>query len=227
MIKRDNYLKKLIAKKENGLIKVITGLRRSGKSYLLFTIYKNYLLEQGINESQIIELSLDDISNLKYRNPFNLDEYIKSKIKNTKEKYFIFLDEIQMCSIIENPYVKGDYVSFVDVLLGLIKRDNLEEIKLNIIKKEFTLINEDININVEIEINEIKENCEEINLINEIKVSEKEEENEFSMIVYFIKQEDTLWDVCKKFKVSQSQICEYNNIEDAKLIPGNKLYIVR
>lgn len=126
MIKRDNYLKKLIAKKENGLIKVITGLRRSGKSYLLFTIYKNYLLEQGINESQIIELSLDDISNLKYRNPFNLDEYIKSKIKNTKEKYFIFLDEIQMCSIIENPYVKGDYVSFVDVLLGLIKRDNVD-----------------------------------------------------------------------------------------------------
>ena len=109
----------------------------------------------------------------------------------------------------------------------IIKRDNLEEIKLNIIKKEFTLINEDVNINVEIEINEIKENCKEINLINEIKVSEKEEENEFSMIVYFIKQEDTLWDVCKKFKVSQSQICEYNNIEDSKLIPGNKLYIVR
>ena len=126
MIKRDNYLKKLIAKKENGLIKVITGLRRSGKSYLLFTIYKNYLLEQGINESQIIELSLDDISNLKYRNPFNLDEYIKSKIKNAKEKYFIFLDEIQMCSIIENPYVKGDYVSFVDVLLGLMKKDNVD-----------------------------------------------------------------------------------------------------
>lgn len=126
MIKRDNYLKKLIAKKENGLIKVITGLRRSGKSYLLFTIYKNYLLEQGINESQIIELSLDDISNLKYRNPFNLDEYIRGKIKNPKEKYFIFLDEIQMCSIIENPYVKGDYVSFVDVLLGLIKRDNVD-----------------------------------------------------------------------------------------------------
>ena len=126
MIKRDNYLKKLIAKKENGLIKVITGLRRSGKSYLLFTIYKNYLLEQGINESQIIELSLDDISNLKYRNPFNLDEYIKGKIKNAKEKYFIFLDEIQMCSIIENPYVKGDYVSFVDVLLGLMKKDNVD-----------------------------------------------------------------------------------------------------
>lgn len=126
MIKRDNYLKKLIAKKENGLIKVITGLRRSGKSYLLFTIYKNYLLEQGIKESQIIELSLDDISNLKYRNPFNLDEYIKSKIKNIREKYFIFLDEIQMCSIIKNPYVKGDYVSFVDVLLGLIKRDNVD-----------------------------------------------------------------------------------------------------
>lgn len=126
MIKRDNYLKKLIAKKENGLIKVITGLRRSGKSYLLFTIYKNYLLEQGINETRIIELSLDDISNLKYRNPLNLDEYIRGKIKNTKEMYFIFLDEIQMCSIIENPYVKGDYVSFVDVLLGLMKKDNVD-----------------------------------------------------------------------------------------------------
>ena len=109
----------------------------------------------------------------------------------------------------------------------IIKRNNLEEIKLNIIKKEYTLTNENVNINLEIEIIEIKENCEEINLINEINITEKEEENEFSMIVYFVKQEDTLWDVCKKFKVSQSQICEYNNIENLKLIPGNKLYIVR
>ena len=109
----------------------------------------------------------------------------------------------------------------------IIKRNNLEEIKLNIIKKEYTLTNENVNIYLEIEILEIKENCEEINLINEININEKEKQDEFSMIVYFIKQEDTLWDVCKKFKVSQSQICEYNNIENSKLIPGNKLYIVR
>ena len=75
-IKRDHYLQQLIRKKENGLIKVITGLRRSGKSYLLFNIYHNYLTSIGVMEDQIIELQLDEIQNAKYRNPFNLYEYI-------------------------------------------------------------------------------------------------------------------------------------------------------
>lgn len=109
----------------------------------------------------------------------------------------------------------------------IIKRDNNEEIKLTITNKEFTLTNENVNLSFEVEINEIRENCERINLINEIKIEENKEENDFSMIVYFIKPEDTLWEICKKFKVSTNQISEYNNLDNSKLVPGNKLYIVR
>ena len=69
MIKRDKYLNKIISKQNNGLIKVITGVRRSGKSYLLNFIYKNYLLDQGVNENNIIMLALDEDINIKYRNP--------------------------------------------------------------------------------------------------------------------------------------------------------------
>lgn len=72
MIERDYYLKQLISKKENGMIKVITGIRRCGKSTLLFEIYHNYLISIGIQPNQIIELSLDDDENIRYRNPLEL-----------------------------------------------------------------------------------------------------------------------------------------------------------
>lgn len=80
MINRDNYLNQLIRKKENGLVKVITGLRRSGKSFLLFTIYRNYLIANGIKKNHIIEIALDDIKNQKYWNPNELDKYIRNHI---------------------------------------------------------------------------------------------------------------------------------------------------
>ncbi|KEZ22334.1 ATP-binding protein [Ureaplasma diversum] len=128
IIKRDYYLNQLIDKKGNGRVKIITGIRRCGKSYLLFNLYKDYLLANKINDDQIITIALDDIENLKYRNPFELNDYIKSKIKNKDQMYYIFIDEIQLCEAVANPYVqsKERSVTFVDVLLALIKSNNLD-----------------------------------------------------------------------------------------------------
>lgn len=94
-IKRDAYLNKLISRKENGLIKIITGIRRCGKSYLLDPLFKNSLLESGVKPDHIIKLELDKEENAKYRDSHELNEYIKSQIKD-KDMYYILLDEIQM-----------------------------------------------------------------------------------------------------------------------------------
>lgn len=93
-IKRDEYLNMLISRENNGLIKVITGLRRSGKSYLLFNIYYKYLLSKGVDKSHIIDIALDDLTNEKLRNPYNMLDYIKEKIIDDKP-YYILLDEVQ------------------------------------------------------------------------------------------------------------------------------------
>lgn len=87
-IKRDYYLKELIDRLDNGLIKIITGIRRCGKSYLLNTIFKNYLLEQGTDKEHIIQLSLDERTNFKYLDPDELDEYIRSLIMDEKNIIF-------------------------------------------------------------------------------------------------------------------------------------------
>ena len=89
IIERKQYLNELIKKKDNGRIKIIIGIRRCGKSYLLFKLYKDYLLDNGIKKEQIIEMALDEIDNIKYRNPFELNDYIKNKI--TKIRNTIFL----------------------------------------------------------------------------------------------------------------------------------------
>lgn len=94
-IKRDIYLNKLISKKENGLIKILTGIRRCGKSYLLDPLFKNYLIESGISADHIIKLELDREENKKYRDSHELNRYIKSQIKD-KNMYYILLDEIQL-----------------------------------------------------------------------------------------------------------------------------------
>ncbi len=112
-IKRDYYLKELIDRLDNGLIKIITGIRRCGKSYLLNTIFKNYLIEQGTREEQIIQLSLDERSNFKYLDPDELDKYIRSRIID-KSKYYILLDEIQ------------EVREFESVLIGFMHIDNAE-----------------------------------------------------------------------------------------------------
>ena len=105
VIKRDRYLNKLISKKENGLIKVITGIRRCGKSYLLFELYHQYLNSIGISNENIIEIALDEALNARYRNPLELDKYMREQVADKSQKYYVFIDEIQKVSEIQNPYV--------------------------------------------------------------------------------------------------------------------------
>lgn len=94
-IQRQNYLNKLINKKGNGLIKVVTGVRRCGKSYLLFNLFHEHLLDEGVDEGHIIEIALDDRRNIELRNPDNMLKFIDSRIAD-KEMYYIILDEVQL-----------------------------------------------------------------------------------------------------------------------------------
>ena len=100
-IKRDYYLKKLIEAKNDGLIKTVTGLRRCGKSYLLNTIFYNYLIEEGVKEDHIIKVALDDTDNEELLNPKNLSKYVKEKIID-KDTYYVILDEIQLVENFED-----------------------------------------------------------------------------------------------------------------------------
>ena len=94
-IKRDRYLNLLISKKHNGLIKVITGMRRCGKSYLLFNLFKDYLISEGIEESHIIEIAFDAYENKQFRDPDVLYPYLKEQIKDD-DMYYVLLDEVQL-----------------------------------------------------------------------------------------------------------------------------------
>lgn len=100
-IRRDIYLNKLISKKHNRLIKVVTGMRRCGKSYLLFNLFKEYLLNEGVNENHIIEIAFDSFENRKYRDPEVLFPYLMEKIADN-EMYYVLLDEVQMLDDFES-----------------------------------------------------------------------------------------------------------------------------
>lgn len=119
-IERPDYVERLVRKRNNGMIKVITGIRRSGKSYLLFDLFYDYLQKEGVSSDHIIQIALDKIENAKYRNPFALYEYIKSKIYGS-ERFYVFIDEIQLVRTMPNPDVENDVVSFVDVALSLME----------------------------------------------------------------------------------------------------------
>ncbi len=127
-IVREKYLNNLIRHKDNGRVKIITGIRRCGKSYLLFKLYKNFLLSAGIREDQIIELALDEISNVRYRNPFELDAFIRKKIVDPSKRYYVFIDEIQLCEEVPNPYIENSEqrITFIDTILGLMKIENAD-----------------------------------------------------------------------------------------------------
>ena len=112
-IKRDFYLNELIEGLDNGLIKIVTGIRRCGKSYLLDPIFKNYLIEKGVKEDHIIKLDLDERDNFIYHNPDELNKYVKDKIID-KDKYYIILDEIQ------------EVEEFESVLIGFLHMNNVE-----------------------------------------------------------------------------------------------------
>ena len=100
-IKRDYYLNELISREKNGLIKIITGLRRAGKTYLLFTLFYKYLLNNGVDKSHIIDIALDDRTNKELRNPDNMLKYIKESIKDDNE-YYILIDEVQLMDEFED-----------------------------------------------------------------------------------------------------------------------------
>ena len=125
-IKRERYLNKLINKKFNGLIKVITGLRRSGKSYLLFKLYYDYLLSEGVSESNIITIPLDDIDYEKYCDPHELHEYIKERIMNPEQEYYVFIDEAQYAITIEEMKNSDVPIRLYGVLNSLIRKKNVD-----------------------------------------------------------------------------------------------------
>ena len=112
-IERQKYLDELISLKENGMIKVITGMRRCGKSYLLFEIFSSYLESNGVESNHIIKIDLEDYKNKSLRNPDNIYEYVESRIVDN-DTYYILLDEVQMLD------------DFVDVLNGFLKKQNVD-----------------------------------------------------------------------------------------------------
>ena len=125
-IDRPRYVDMLKEKMWNGSVKVITGLRRSGKSYILFRLFKGYLLSQGTEAEDIVEVQLDDIACAGLRHPIRLYEHIRSRTVAGKRKY-VFIDEIQMVPSISNPYdADGGRMTFYDVLNGLSKLDNVD-----------------------------------------------------------------------------------------------------
>ena len=128
MYPREQYLKEIISKKDNGRIKIITGLRRSGKSVLLFQLYREWLLGEGVKEDQIIALAFDILENARYRNPLELDKYVRDHMVDPKKRYYIFIDEIQFVSEIQNPYVDNEdaKITFIDVILGFMHMDNAD-----------------------------------------------------------------------------------------------------
>lgn len=127
MIKRDFYLENLVHNMWNGDIKVITGIRRCGKSVLLFNLFYDYLISQGVKESNIITIELDKRRYYKFRNPIYLCEYVEGLIENNKqEKYFLFIDEVQFTSKIIDNQNGGIEVSIYDMLNELKAYPNLD-----------------------------------------------------------------------------------------------------
>lgn len=136
MISRNKYLSQLINNKNNGFPKVITGVRRCGKSYLLTEIYKDYLIKEGVDKSNILIIGLDDDKNIELLNPIKLGSFVREWCKN-KEQCYVFLDEIQRVYKIINPVLTNgeivvakeedeNAISFIEVVLGLSREPNID-----------------------------------------------------------------------------------------------------
>ena len=126
-IERDSYLKQLISYRFDGMVKVITGIRRCGKSYLLHHIYKDYLLENGVKQEQIISIELDLARDIKYRNPLVLSSYVREIAEKSDKECYLFVDEIQMSDEVKNPYNSdGKKITFYDSLNDLRSLSNLD-----------------------------------------------------------------------------------------------------
>lgn len=118
IIQRKKYLDMLISGEGNNLVKIVTGVRRCGKSFLLFKLFRNYLTEKGVDEQHIIELSLDDLRNKKLRNPETLLEYIDSHLLNDKKTTYIILDEVQLVQDFVEVLLTLLHMPFVDVYVS-------------------------------------------------------------------------------------------------------------
>lgn len=125
MIERDYYLNQIISKMWNGNIKVITGIRRCGKSTLLFELFYDYLINNGIKEENIIKIELDKRKDLKFRNPILLCEYVENIIKNHEDKYYLFIDEVQLTNVSKDKE-SGIDVTIYDMLNELKGYKNLD-----------------------------------------------------------------------------------------------------
>ena len=111
----------------DGQVKVITGIRRCGKSYLMNVLFKNYLLEQNVSPDNIITIELDLTKDIKYRDPLALAEYVRSKVEGQTEQFYLFVDEIQMSDEVKNPYnPDGKKITFYDALNDLRSLPNLD-----------------------------------------------------------------------------------------------------
>ena len=126
-IKRDIYLNRIISYMWDGQVKVITGIRRCGKSYLLRNIFKRYLLDQGVAEDHILSYELDLAKDIQYRNPLELAKTVREQVEDQPERYYLFVDEIQMSDTVPNPYnPDGKKITFYDTLNDLKSLPNLD-----------------------------------------------------------------------------------------------------
>ena len=126
VIRRDRYLERLISKQNNGMIKVITGIRRSGKSYLLFNLFYDHLLASGIPEDNIICIALDDVENEAYRDPYRLYSYIKERVQDNREHYYVLIDEAQYAISKEEMKNPDEPIGLYGVLNSLLRKSNVD-----------------------------------------------------------------------------------------------------
>lgn len=126
-INRNDYLRKIIDYKDDGQIKVITGIRRCGKSYLLFTLYQRFLLAYGVEKNQIITFELDQMKDVAYRNPVKLYNKVHEIIDGQSKRFYLFIDEVQMSREVDNPFDEGgDKLNIYDLLNDLKNINNLD-----------------------------------------------------------------------------------------------------
>jgi predicted AAA+ superfamily ATPase len=136
IIQREQYIKELLSKRWNGKVKIITGIRRCGKSFLLSTLYKDYLKAEGVSDECFVEIALDKKAHVKYRNPNELYDYVINRTQDMNKRYYVFIDEIQLSFKIKNPDVDESqvpeedhdmlYITFYDILNDLMARSNLD-----------------------------------------------------------------------------------------------------
>lgn len=136
IIKRDEYLNQLLAKRWNGKVKIITGIRRAGKSFLLSTLFKDRLIEEGAGADDFIIIDLDRKSDVKYRNPNTLYDYVMDRTRDSSRKFYILIDEIQLSYRVKNDDIDESlvpeedrdmlYTTFYDILNDLMARPNLD-----------------------------------------------------------------------------------------------------